>query len=264
MEIITSRQNPNYKEIRKLLEDKKNRERRGNFFVDGVNFVFQAVENDWEIEQLVYVPEMIETDFMRKVVSGVAADKHFPVNRALYEPLSVKKNIQGVGAVVRQKVALNTLFPGAGIVLENIANPGNLGSIARLGAGFGIENLYTISPAVDFFHPETVRASMGAIFHLRLVGFDSIKTMRELVLEKSYRCIGTSLDEEAVDLSEHKGGLLSGDDTLIWFGSEQRGLTSESKNLCQTLLRIPISSAVDSLNIAESAAIVIYELFGKK
>lgn len=259
MEKITSRQNPRYKEIKKLVEEKKYRQETECFFVDGVNFVTQAIENNWEVTLLVYVPNKIDTEYKKAAVAKVPPEKHFPVDESLYQTLSSKKDIQGVGAVVRKKVLADTLLPETGVVLENIANPGNLGSIMRLCAAFGIKNLYTIAPCVEFFHPETVRASMGAIFHLNLIEFDSLEVMRQRLSENPRQCIGTSLQDDAVDLSAWTTSQVV-QNMLVWFGSEARGLSSEAKGLCQTLLRIPMSKAVDSINIAESAAIVLYEL----
>ncbi len=263
MESITSRQNPRYKEIRKLIEEKKYRQKTGCFFVDGVNFVAQAIENDWEILQLVFVPKKIETGFKKTVLTKIPTDRYFPIDESLYEVLSSKKDIQGMGAVIKQKITANTLYSGAGVVLENIANPGNLGSIARLCAAFGIENLYTISPAVEYFHPEAVRASMGAIFHLNLVEFDSLATMKGQLLKGSRYSFGTSLQAEAIDLSHLATPQVAKEEGLFWFGSEARGLSSGAKGLCSTLLRIPMSRAVDSLNVAECAAIVLYEIVWK-
>ena len=259
MEVITSRQNPRYKEIKKLIDDKKYRQETGCFFVDGVNFVAQAIENNWDVRQLVYVPNKIDSEFKKMVLTKVPPERYFPIDESLYQALSSKKDIQGVGAVIQQKVTANTLYSGTGVVLENIANPGNLGSIARLCAAIGIKNLYTIAPSVEFFHPEAIRASMGAIFHLNLVEFESLTTMKQRLLENNYICIGTSLQEDATDLSSWTTSEVV-QNTLIWFGSEARGLSSEAKELCPTLLRIPMSQAVDSLNVAESAAIVMYEL----
>lgn len=263
MEVITSRQNPRYKEIKKLVEEKKYRQETGCFFVDGVNFVAQMIENNWEVVQLVYVPEKMDTEFKKTVVAKVPAEKYFSIDESLYQTLSFKKDIQGVGAVVRQKVSVNTLSLGTGVVLENIANPGNLGSIMRLCAAFDIKNLYTIAPCVEFFHPEAVRASMGAIFHLNLVEFESLEEMKQKLSENPRHCLGTSLQDDAIDLAAWTTSQVV-QNMLIWFGSEARGLSSEARKLCQTLLRIPMTKAVDSINIAESAAIVLYELVVKR
>ncbi|MEK7524971.1 MAG: RNA methyltransferase [Patescibacteria group bacterium] len=206
MEIITSRQNPKIKEIRKLIAD----------------------------------------------------EKRLAVDKEIYADLAIKKDIQGVGAVVRQKISRNTLFDGAGVVLENIANPGNLGAIARLCAAFSIKNLYVIKPAVEFFQPEAVRASMGAIFHLSLVYFDSLAELKEQLNGRGFAVIGTSLQDDSVDLAMSKPHKSS--NLLFLFGGEAKGLSSEAKEICDSLVKIPISGAVDSLNLAESAAIVIYEL----
>ncbi len=264
METITSRQNPRYKEIKKLIEDKKYRDETGLFFVDGVNFVSQAVENNWEIEQLVYVPSQLDSDFKKRILTKIPTNKHFAVDISLYEALATKNEIQGVGAVVRQKLQRNTLLPGAGVVLENLANPGNLGSIARLCAAFEVKNLYVIKPAVEFFHPEAVRASMGAVFHLNLVSFDSLSLMKQEISSKNFVSLGTSLQTDSIDLNDYIHNRDNSKSYLIWFGSEAKGMSDEAKKLCQLLLRIPISQAVDSLNVAESAAVVLYELFIRK
>ncbi len=264
METITSRQNARFREIKKLIENKRYREETGSFFVDGVNFVAQALANNWEILSLVYVPSEIDTDYKKKILSLVPDEKHFPVDKNLYEALSVKKDVQGVGGVFKQKLTRSEILPGTGVVLENIANPGNLGSIARLCAAFGINNLYIIKPAVEFFHPEVVRASMGGLFHLNLVEFDSIGRLSEEMKKTDYFGIGTSLQDDSVNLSVFNKDYGQSERILVLFGSEAKGLSTEAKNTCQTLLRIPIHERVDSLNVAESAAIVLYELFVKK
>ncbi len=262
METITSRQNPKVKEIKKLIADKKAREASGSFWVDGVNFVAQALENNWEIEALVFVPELVDSDFKKKVVEQVEAERRLAVSEAIYADLSVKKDLQGVGAIVKMKQFGNVFLDGTGVVLENIANPGNLGSIARLCAAFGIKNLYVIKPAVDFFNPETVRASMGALFHLNLVSFDSLTEARGRLAKKPRYCLGTSLQADSIDLASTPEVEMG--EALFWFGGEARGLSPTAKKLCQVLVKIPISEAVDSLNVAESAAIVLYELLVKR
>ncbi|MFZ2202660.1 MAG: RNA methyltransferase [Microgenomates group bacterium] len=262
MEIITSRQNPRIKEVKKLIADKKARAESGLFWVDGVNFVAQAIENTWEIETLVYVPELVDSDFKKKVVEQIDDDRWLAVNREIYADLATKKDIQGIGAVVRQKISKNTLFDGTGVVLENIANPGNLGSIVRLCAAFSVTRLYVVKPAVDFFNPETVRASMGAIFHLGLVYFDSTDELVKQLTGRGFAVIGTSLQDDSVDLAQFKPRKIS--NRLFLFGSEAKGLSGEAREMCDSLVKIPISEAVDSLNIAESAAIVLYELVVKK
>lgn len=264
MDIVTSRQNNRFKEIKELIDDKKSREETGNFFVDGVNFVAQAIANNWEVVTLIYVPVEIDTEYKKRVLSMVPIEKHFPIGASLYEILSVKKDIQGVGAVLKQRLGHNELLPEAGVVLENIGNPGNLGSIARLCAAFDIKNLYVIKPAVEFFHPEVVRSSMGGLFHLNLVEFDSIAIMEDALEKNSYFCLGTSLQNDSVLLTDYRSNMAKTKNQLIWFGSEAKGLTSAAKNLCQTLVQIPMHERADSLNVAESAAIVLYELFIKK
>lgn len=262
METITSRQNGKYKDIKQLLTDKKYRRESGLFFVDGVNFVNQALVAKWEVVTLVYVPEKIDSDFKKEVLETAKAAEQLPISTDLYRALSSKTDIQGLGAVIRQKVIGNRLLEGDGVVLENIASPGNLGTICRLCAAFAIDNLYVIRPAVEFFSPETVRASMGAIFQVNLVEFDSLGQIEQNLRDKPIVNIGTSLQADTVELAQI--ALRDGQTTLFWFGSEAKGLSEGARRLCEKLVKIPISNKVDSLNVAESAAIVLYELKANK
>ncbi len=153
------------KEIRKLIKDKKFREEMGAFFVDGVNMVKQALENDWEIKQLVMVPELVDNDYKRKIVTRVEPRLIMKLEKKSYERLATKDLIQGMGAVVSMKE--EGLGEGLMVVLEGPRDPGNVGTIMRAMLGLGVTELIVVQPAVDLYHQECIRASMGAIFGVR-------------------------------------------------------------------------------------------------
>jgi TrmH family RNA methyltransferase len=260
MELITSRQNPNFKHIRKILEDKRYRTQYQEFWIDGVAFVNQAISNDWDVKRVLYVPESIDSDFKREVLNKVAAYKKIEVSSGLYEALSNKNDIQGIGALVAMKYKINTLFNGFGVVLENISNPGNLGMIMRTCAAFGIQNIYIINPAVDPFSIESVRSSMEAIFSLNIGVFDSVDKFAEALKANKFLNIGTSLQKDSIEIKEFNQKFKLDDNTILWLGNESKGMTQKAKDLCDKLINIKMSPNVDSLNIGASAAIFIYEL----
>jgi TrmH family RNA methyltransferase len=257
---ITSRQNAIFKHIRDLIENKRYRLSANQFWIDGANFTYKAIQNGWKIDKLIYVEEELESDFRKEVVNLVPEEKKVSFSHELYEVLASKKDIQGIGAIVNMQFQKNELNLGFGIVLENISNPGNLGMIIRACAAFNIQNIYIINPAVDPFNPETVRSSMESIFYVKVSIFDSLNNMKSALQSSSFTNIGTSLQPDSIDLKEFGQNFDLTENVLIWFGNEAKGLTDESKAICDKLLNIKMSENVDSLNIAGSASIFLYEL----
>lgn len=260
MEIITSRQNNLFKHIKRLKEDKKYRKENKEFWVDGVNFVAQGKENNWVIKKLVYVPEELQSEFKKNIVEAVPAEKKVEFSKELYESLSSKKDIQGIGAIFEEKSFFNRVENETSIVLEHISNPGNLGTIMRTCVAFGIKNVVIVNPAVDPFSFEVVRSSMGAIFHLTISIFDSTEELVKTLEEQNIVSIGTSLQDDSIDIREYKNDLSL---YALWFGNEAKGMSDEAKKCCKTLLHIPMTDKVDSFNISESVGITVWELVGK-
>ncbi len=258
MEIITSRQNSLFKHIKNLKDDKKYRREQGEFWVDGVNFVAQAEAKNWKIKKLVYVPEVLNTPFKTETLDKISAENRVAFSADLYSALSTKKDIQGIGAIIEEKALKNTLPEGRIVVLENISNPGNLGTIMRTSVAFGIKNIVIINPAVDPFSFEVVRASMGSIFYLNVSVFNSTDLLGKQLVEKGIISVGTSLQDDSVDIRTFD--LKSKSKLAIWFGNEAKGLTPEARKICQGLLHIPMTKDVDSLNISESVGITLWEV----
>lgn len=235
----------------KLSRDRSVRWGSGLFWVDGVNFVHQALENTWEVDTLVYLADKLDTEFKHQVIHAVPKDNRMLLGHAVYEKLAYKNDIQGIGAVVKMKYQKNVILPGKGLVLENTQYAGNMGTIMRSGLAFGVNNIYLVGKTVDPFSPEVVRASMGAIFGINIVLIDDISLL------KDQNNIALTLDKNSQDL---RSKILDPKPYLLWLGNEGKGLTRQALEICQTKLRIEISGLVDSLNVSEAAAIAIYAL----
>ncbi len=234
----------------KLSRDRSARWGSSLFWVDGVNFVDQAIKKGWEIDTLVYLADKLDTEFKHSVIHAIPKDKRMLIGHAVYEKLAYKGDIQGIGAVVKMKSEKDKILPGSGIVLENTQYAGNLGTIMRTALGFGVKNIYLVGKTVDPFSPEVVRSSMGAIFGINIILIDDLNVL------SSQNNIALSLDSDSqflVSTFQHPASW------LLWLGHEGRGLTPQAKVMCQTKLKIAISADIDSLNIAEAAAIALYE-----
>ncbi len=234
----------------KLSRDRSARWGSGLFWVDGVNFVDQAIKKGWEIDTLVYLADKLDTEFKHSVIHAVPKDNRMLIGHAVYEKLAYKGDIQGIGAVVKMKSHKDVLLPGSGLVLENTQYAGNMGTIMRTALGFGIKNIYLVGKTVDPFAPEVVRASMGAIFGINIILIDNLSIL------SNQSNIALSLDTDAQILTSNIQHPASFN---LWLGHEGRGLTPQAKVMCQTKLRIEISPDIDSLNIAEAVAIALYE-----
>ena len=164
------------------------------------------------------------------------------------ERLSPKENVYAVGVFRKYQVDLD---PAANhIVLVNPGGMGNLGTIMRTKLGLGMRTLAIIQPAADSFHPNVVRASMGAIFQLRCEGFASFEEYRQSHGHHIYPLmIGGATPLPAAAFKPP---------LALVFGSESHGLGEEYHAL-GTSIRIPQSKAIDSLNLAVSVGITLYQ-----
>lgn len=243
--------------FKKLVKDRSFRWGCGQFWVDGVNFVHKAITEGWTLETLVYVPEKLDTDFKKNLVFGVDKSQKMSVGADTYSMLSVREEIQGVGAVFDMKYQKEVNTEGLAVVVEHPASPGNLGSIMRSMVAFGVKNLHIVNPGVDPFSPEVVRASMGAIFSLNIVIWDGLGKISEVA--KNHDNIAAVLGE-AIDIREFNKTSFDKANIWLWLGNEAKGLSGHVQRLCQHKVTIKISKNVDSLNLAEAASIFLYEL----
>ncbi len=139
------------------------------------------------------------------------------------------------------------------VVLHNPGDSGNIGTILRTALGLGIEDVALVRPCADLFDPKTVRASMGALFRLRVKVYDRFEEYREAYPE---RTLYPFMLDASVPLRE---AVKNKPDTwTLVFGNEGRGLPKEFAQLGQAV-RIESNDRVDSLNLGIAAAIAMYE-----
>ena len=142
------------------------------------------------------------------------------------------------------------------LVLHNISNMGNLGTILRTALGFGMKDIILIRPACDIFDPKAIRASMGALFHIRFSYFDSFEEYRKQLDERELYCFRLNAAEslKSVFKAEHYS---------LVFGNESSGLPQEFDHIGKGII-IPISSEIDSLSLPIAVSIGLYEFEGGK
>ncbi|NLD25876.1 MAG: TrmH family RNA methyltransferase [Acholeplasmataceae bacterium] len=184
-------------------------------------------------------------------IEEICRDHHIPLenNDKAFNILSEKENCFVIGQF--RKFDIKPDCNASHVVLVNPSNAGNLGTIIRTMVGFEINNLALIRPAVDIFDPKVVRASMGALFYLNFMYFDSFEEYQKYAGERNIYPFMLGGKESLIEV------VFNNPYSLV-FGNEASGLPNEFRNYGQTVL-IKHSSSIDSLNLPVAVSIALYE-----
>ena len=256
---ISSLQNQHIKQIR-ALRNRKERDSSGLFYIDTAQLVAAAADHGAHIELLVVVPEQLRSPFCRGLAHRLrAAVPTIEVTAEVFGGLAGRDDTQGLGAVVRQRwTALDRLEDAddrCRVALDGVQYPGNLGTILRTCDAVGAAGVVLLGPTADPYDPAAARASTGAIFTQQLVRA-SPGQLAAWARGRGATVVGTApearLDYRAAD---YRAPL------VLAMGSEGHGLSADMRAACDTLVRIPMVGAADSLNLAIAASLMLYEAF---
>jgi TrmH family RNA methyltransferase len=258
--VITSLGNPLVKQARSLRQ-KKGREESGLFLVEGIHHVGEAVAGGWEVETILYAPDLLASEFARELIQRPAI-KAQPVSSQVMESLADKDNPQGILAIVRQrKLTLDNLHlkPSAQCVaLVSPQDPGNVGTILRTMDAVGAEVLFLLDAtdgargSVEPFHPTVTRASMGTLFWKPVVQ-TSFPDFASWTRQRNYQLIGTSAHGDV----EYQT-FVPARPWILVLGNEQKGLSDEQTRACDVTVSLPMKGRVSSLNLAVAAGVLLY------
>jgi TrmH family RNA methyltransferase len=259
---ISSRNNPLIKTIR-ALAGRKERERSGTYFVDGLHLVAAAVQQGAPIELCVVAPELLDSTFGRELVEEIVARgvARLDVTAEVFASLAAREHAQGLGLVLRQRWhALEELNAAAGhcwVALDTVQYPGNLGAILRTCDAVGAAGAILLGNTADPYDPAAVRASVGAIFAQRLARA-SFGAFRAWAGQHGAQVVGTSpaapRDYRSVAYRAP---------VVLLMGSEPRGFVAADQDGCDEVVTIPMVGQGDSLNLAVAAGVVLYEIFNQ-
>ncbi|MDR0974180.1 MAG: RNA methyltransferase [Ruminococcus sp.] len=234
---IISADNLKIKEYIKLAKHKKYRDELGLFVLEGERLVFDAIESGI-VPERVFCTEKSSAHF----------EEPFIITDSIAERISQTKSTQGIFAVCKKpdcKLALD----GKAIVLAGLQDPGNIGMIIRTAAALGISDIISVNTA-DIFSPKCTRAAMGSLFHVNICETD---TPFELL--SGYTTYAAVLGD-VTDVRKVKFAPKS----AIIIGNEANGIPDEIANRADMSITINMSGAVESLNAAAAASILIWEL----
>ena len=254
--VITSLSNPLIKQAR-MLRQRKLRAETGLFLVEGIHHVGEVIEAKWEMESILYAPELLTSDFARELIARLHTQPQ-PVSTHVMESLADKENPQGILAVVHQrKVQLEDLqVMRSGVALVSPQDPGNVGTILRTMDAVDSDTLFLLDGGVDLYHPSVVRASMGTLFWKPV-----IQTSFSEFLDWARR--STTGGMQLIGTSAHGGvdyhTLVPQEPWVLVLGNEQKGLSVEQARACDVTISLPMRGRVSSLNLAVAAGVLLYQ-----
>lgn len=241
MEVITSLENKKIKNLSKLLL-KKYRDEEGKFLVDGEHLVEEALKAGVLLE--VIKCEDYINDF------------DVPTSLVTYDVIKKLSNTQNPQKVVGVCKKIEEKEIGKKIViLEDLQDPGNLGTIIRSSVAFNVDTIVVSDKTVDVYNDKVLRSSEGMLFHINIVKRD-IDTFIDELHKNGYKVLGTK-----VDGGKTLKDVQVGEKFAIIMGNEGAGVSSNILDKCDEYLYIPMNSLCESLNVGVATSIILYELF---
>lgn len=258
--VITSLQNERVKAIR-ALEMRKERKATGLFVAEGQSILVTARDQGWQPETLLGLSDIMQAGIAKGLVAWAqaAGADVLEVTDAVLGKLAAKDNPQSLLGVFKQRLAAppKPAEVAAGdvwLVLEEIRDPGNLGTILRTVDAVGAKGVVLVGQSCDPWSRECVRATMGSIFAVPIVRME-----RAAFLDWLQRWPGDVVATHLAGTEDFREAPYRGP-VLLVMGSEGPGLSDELAAAATRLVKIPMAGKLDSLNLAVATALVLYQV----
>lgn len=257
--IITSKDNETVKHIRKLKE-KKYRDEFGEYIVEGIKLINEAVEEDLKLKTIVVCDNCDKEALNQASMYEVAKHNCIYVDEKVFDTITEVKNPQGILAVVEKKQEEKEINYKEDliVILDDIQDPGNLGTILRTVDSAGLSQIILSKKSGDIYNSKVVRSTMGAIFRVNVIQSENLVDTIKTIKKHKFSVISTSLDTDKsiYDVKYKK--------TAIVIGNESKGVSKEIQDLSDDKIKIPMLGKTESLNASVATGIVVYEYVRQK
>lgn len=243
--MITSVQNNQVKLWRKL-KQRKFREQTNSFLIEGYHTVEEAKNSEWEIINVI-VKESAE------IPKWVAKYNVHIVSNHVFEHITQTKTPQGIAAIVKMK-QFTTVTGNALLLIDQIQDPGNLGTIIRTADAAGYDGIMLGNGTVDLFNDKVIRATQGSLFHLPIVQTPLLAEI-EMLKDEGFTVLASTL-QNAVSYTE----INKPKKFALILGNEGAGISQKLIQTADHLIKIPIYGHAESLNVSVAAGILMYAL----
>ena len=260
MQVITSKDNELIKHIKKL-KDKKERDLSNEYIIEGIKLIQEAIQENAKIKQIIICDDCEKTESIPKdLMYEIAKQECIYVTNKIFETITEVMNPQGILAIIEKQSKEIQIDDKQDIILalDNIQDPGNLGTILRTADSIGLTQILVSKGTADCYNPKVVRSTMGAIFRVKIIECeDLVKTLKEIKKHK-FEIVVSSLqtDNSIYDINYHK--------KVIVIGNEANGVKKEIQDLADKKIKIPMLGKTESLNASVATGIILYEYIRQK
>ncbi|MBO5745599.1 MAG: RNA methyltransferase [Clostridia bacterium] len=257
---VTSKENKLIKSVRKLMTSTRERKTTGTFVLEGLRLCADAAYNGYTVETIIVADSVEETEKLSLLYNS--AKQKVRVPDSIFSYMSDTVTPQGVMCVVKVPdtvFSVSNITCGKYIVLENTADPSNLGAISRTAEALGVSGLIISSRGCDPFSPKSQRAGMGALLRLPIYSSSDVLADIELLRNKGFISYASVVSNADCDVSEVEYP----ENCLVLIGNEANGLTDEAIAMCDKKITITMKGRAESLNAAAAASIIMWEMTRK-
>ena len=288
MQVISSKDNELIKHIKKL-KNKKYRDLNNEYIIEGIKIIEEAINEKANIKQVVICEDCEKTSNIPKdLMYEIAKQECVYVTSKIFESLTDVTNPQGILAIVEKNSVkskiknTNNVENGEEsktskikekeeqieneidynqdiiVALDDIQDPGNLGTILRTVDSIGINQILVSKGTADSYNPKVVRSTMGAIFRVKIIECEDLeKTLEEIKIHK-FEIVVTSLQTKnsIYDIDYKK--------KVIVIGNEANGVEKGIQKMADKKVKIPMLGKTESLNASVATGIILYEYVRQK
>ena len=260
MQVITSKDNELVKHIRKL-KDKKYRDESNEFIIEGTNLIEEAVKEKAKIKKVIICEDTTKTyEMPTNIRLEIAKYECIYVSEKIFNLITQVTNPQGIMAIVEKTAKEDEIDYTQDLIvmLDDIQDPGNLGTILRTIDSIGLKQIIVSKETADAFNPKVVRSTMGAIFRIKIIESENLIDTIKNIKKHHFKLIVTSLqtDNTIYDINYNK--------KIIVIGNEGNGVSKEIQDMADEKIKIPMLGKTESLNASVATGIVLYEYVRQK
>ena len=251
--MITSTGNTQIKNVMQLNQKAKARREQGLFAAEGIKMFLEAPA-DWISR--IYVSESLSKD--ARVMERA---RQFPfeiVADNVFRQMSDTQTPQGMLTLLKKpSYSMEDILQGENplvVILEDLQDPGNAGTIFRTGEGAGVSGIFLTKTSVDVTNPKVIRSTMGSIYSIPFLYVEDVVSLKHILKQKNIHTFAAHLQgKNSYDREDYQKG------SAFFIGNEGKGLTEKAASAADCLIRIPMCGQVESLNAAMAAGILMYE-----
>lgn len=233
----------------KKLQQKKYRQKYKQFLIEGLHLVEEARKSAYHIDTLLFREDMVIPNWARDYQYEVLAEQQFTEIVHTASP-------QGIAAIV-EMTQIDVTENGRILVIDAVQDPGNLGTLIRTSVAFGFKQIILGQGTVDVYNDKVIRSTQGALFKVSISSENLVNTVAKLK-NTGYQVLASGLSDKAKAIESVE----TADKIALMVGNEGAGISPTLLDMADEKIIIPITSNVESLNVAVAGGIMMY-YFGK-